>query len=301
MNKLFSASILTVMALSATTANAEKTRSSFFTNDYIGDGHDRWRSGGYTLSYGFEGDKIGTPFNIQLRSEIISAWGSSKQADDDDRLYVGAIGIGAFVTKRYGFTDINFGGEILAIGDQTGVAKFQGAFHDLIGISGGYNPGEQPHSHLADAFTGTLSAEAAMNYYIGSNTLVRPFVAGQYGYETFLRAGADVVIGNMSNADRWLRDPVSGFIQPSSSQKSNYMGDYSLVAGFDVTTISESTFFPDHGDVELEPMRIRSRLGLQKGIGNKISIFYGATHLTKEFSTQYEGQTVGTISIEYLF
>jgi hypothetical protein len=301
MNKFFAASILTAIALSSTIASAEETRSSFFTNDYIGDGRDRWRSGGYTLSYGFEDDKIGTPFNLQLRSEIISAWDSSKQADTDDRLYVGAIGIGAFATKRYGFTDISLGGEILAVGDQTGVAKFQGAFHDILGFSGGYNPGEQPHSHLANAFTGILAAEAAMNYYVGSNTVVRPFVGGQYGYETFLRAGADVVIGNMSNAERWIRDPISGFIQPSSSQKSNYMEGYSLVAGFDVTTISESAFFPDHGDVELEPMRIRSRLGLQKGFSNGFSIFYGATHLTKEFSTQYEGQTVGTISIESFF
>lgn len=290
-----------LLTLSAAAAAAGPTKSSFFTNDFIGDGHDRWRSGSYSLNLGYEDDRFGVPYDIRLRSEIISGWGSSLQSDNDDRMYVGALGLGAFVNQNFGFADLTLGGEILAVGDQTGMADLQGAAHDAFGMSNdSYNPDTEPHAHIEDKFTGMLSAEGAMNYYFGSNGLVRPYAGAQYGYETFLRAGADVVIGNMSNADRWSRDPVSGFIQPSSSNRADAMEGFNLVAGLDFTAVTDSEFFPSESDVDLEPMRVRARLGGQASFGG-FSVFYGATHLTKEFESQYEGQTVGTISIERLF
>lgn len=285
------------LILMAGSASAESVKSSFFTNDFIGDGNDRWRSASYTRFYGFTGDRTGgIPYDLRIRGEIISPWGDNQQAQDDDRPYAGVLGFGAFANHRIGFTDINAGAEIVMMGDQTGLPRFQNGFHEAFGFDG-YMPEEDTHMHIPDKFSGAISAEVATNYYVGQKGSVRPFVAGHFGYETYLRAGVDMMWGGYSYAEQYVRDPVSGFIQPSSPTRSSAMEGFTIIGGFDYSAMTSSDFFPDDADVEIEPGRLRARLGIQSLIG-PASVFYGATFLGEEFKTQSEGQTVGTLSIE---
>jgi hypothetical protein len=299
MKYLLLSSIAAISCLSEA-ASAGSIRSSFFTNDYIGDGHDRWRSGSFTTFFGFEGDRTGGwAHDFRLRTEIISPWGSDEQPNNSDRPYAGMIGLGAFVNERIGLTEINIGGEVVMMGDQTGLQSFQDGFHELFGFDG-YTSDGASHVKIEDSFGAMMSAEAATSYFVGSEGALRPYLSAQFGYETFLRAGVDFIWGNYSFAEQFVRDPVSGFIQPSSSGRASAMEGFSFIAGVDYTAMTDSDLFPEHSDVDLKPGRFRGRLGVQGKIG-AASVFYGVTHLTEEFESQVEGQTVGTLSVEFPF
>ena len=209
------------------------------------------------------------------------------------------LGFGVFANDRYGALQYNAGLEVLFTGDQTKIADFQQGFHDLTGIAG-YLPDDMPHEHLDDSVTGMVSAELARPYTISDGFSVRPFVGVQAGYETFGRVGVDLLINGYSNAQRYVRDPVSGFLQPSSPERASHMQDMSFLLGVDYTYVTRSDFFPDWSDVEMTNSRFRARAGVQVAI-RKVSTFFGLTYFSKEFESQVESQTIGIVSLEFPF
>ena len=286
------------LALPAAMASAQ-TSSSFLTNDYLGDGHDRWRSGGYTKFFSYEPSaEWDASIDIRMRSEILSPWGSTEQPANQDRPYAGMLGFGLFLNDYWGPVDYNVGAEALFAGDRTGVQKFQDAFHETFGLDG-YTP-QAGHDKLENDATGMISVEMARKYTVGDVGAVRPFVMGKFGYEDLLRVGVDVMIGGYGSADRYVRDPISGFLQPSSAQRADAMTGVSLLAGIDYSFVGNDYLITDGGSVDFQSGRTRSRLGIQAGLG-PMSVFYGATHLSEEFQGQVEGQTVGTLSVEFNF
>ncbi len=281
-------------------ASAESINSSFFTNDFFGDGRDRWRSASYTIFFGFEGDNTGgIAHDLRARAEIISPWGARDQPTNGDRPYVGMLGFGIFANDSYGDLQYSAGVEVLFTGEQTNIADFQQGFHDLTGIAG-YLPEDMPHEHVGDSVTGMVSAEIARAYTLSDNFSVRPFVGAQAGYETFGRVGVDLLIDGYANAQRYVRDPVSGFLQPSSPERVHRMTDMSFLLGADYTYVTHSEFFPDWSNVEMTNSRIRARAGVQIRI-RKVSTFFGFTYLSKEFESQVESQTIGVLSLEFPF
>lgn len=286
--------------LFASVCFAKPTKSSFFTNDYMGDGHDRWRSASYTLFLGFEGQATGgLAHDYRARMEIISPWGARKQPSDDDRPYVGIFGLGLFANDSYGSLQYNVGAEILFTGDQTNIADFQQGFHEKTGIDG-YLPQDMPHEHVGDSVSGQISGEIATNYALGEYVYVRPFAGAQAGYETFARVGFDLLIDGYSNAKQYVRDPISGFLQPSSSERASKMKGVSFLFGADYTYVTHSDFFPSWSDIEMRNSRLRVRAGIQARI-RKVSTFFGMTYLSKEFVSQAESQRIGVISLEFPF
>ncbi len=286
--------------LAAASASADPTKSSFFTNDFFGDGRDRWRSASYTLFLGFEGENTGgVAHDIRIRAEIISPWGSRNQPTGNDRPYVGMLGLGVFVNESFGQLQYNVGAEILATGDQTNIADFQQGFHDLTGIAG-YLPKDMPHEHVGDSVTGMVSAEFARGYTLAEGFYFRPFVGAQVGYETFGRVGFDILVDGYADAKRYVRDPISGFLQPASPERASKMNDMSFLLGADYSYVTHSDFFPHWSDVEMTNERLRARAGVQVRI-RKVSTFFGITYLSKEFESQVESQTIGVLSLEFPF
>lgn len=284
----------------ASTASADTTMSSFFSNDYLGDGQDRWRSAGYTLFFGFEGDNTGgIAHDFRARAEIISPWGAKTQPTDNDRPYVGMLGFGVFANDSFGKWQYNVGAEVLFTGDQTQIANFQQGFHDLTGIAG-YSPNDMSHEHVSDNVTGMISAEIARGYELNDSFSFRPFAGVQAGYETFGRIGFDLLIDGYANSQRYVRDPISGFLQPSSSDRATKMNDMSFILGVDYTYFTHSDFFPGWADVEMKKARSRIRVGAQVRI-RKVSTFFGLTYLSKEFKSQVESQTIGVLSLQFPF
>ena len=56
-----------------------------FTNDYFGDGHDRWRSGSYQRSYYSERYRIKRTdgSELRVRGEMVTPWPPSRQPGGD--------------------------------------------------------------------------------------------------------------------------------------------------------------------------------------------------------------------------
>jgi hypothetical protein len=268
-----------------------------FTNDIVDGGHDRWQTGSYQRSF-FYGDLDGSlesALEYRLRGQLVSPWYNT--AAFDDRHYGAALGAGVFHHSGFGNLDTRIGGELLMIGDQTGLDTLQYTFHDLLGFDKAYDVRTRNDPHIADDFSAKLEGEVALNFDLGKNTLLRPYATAEVGAETSVRAGADVVFGPMTRGDSkfWTRDVVTG--QPLTINSSPGL---SFVAGFDVGHVESSYFFPDTSEAAIKHDRFRGRIGVQTTIG-ALNVFYGHTWLSEEFVGQPEIQSLGSVSISLAF
>ncbi|GAA6206852.1 hypothetical protein NBRC116601_01450 [Cognatishimia sp. WU-CL00825] len=183
-------------------------------NDFLGDGHDRWRSGSIAASHIF-----GTPWggalptrpgeNIELRilGQIIAPE-NLVSPGVGDRPYVGALSLGVHTHFKPKMIDYSLGADVVILGPQTGLADLQSWLHQGFGLAG------PSASVLANQVGNDVKlaavAEAGQVFNIGANSQIRPFAEARFGLETLLRVGFDLSIGaNMAN-DLWVRDPVSG-------------------------------------------------------------------------------------------
>lgn len=263
--------------------------ASYFTNDYFGDGHDRWRSGGYSKSVVYETPLgFGEEIELRGRAEIISPWGAGIQTPD--RAYTGVVGFGAFMHANAGNVDIKYGAEVIATGRQTGLHLLQEAVHEVIGHDG-YVPGQPGEVVLCDCVYGMGMVEAAYGARLSGMT-VRPFVEAQAGYETYGRVGVDVYIGSVGEAVDFTRDPVSGFSLPYKHESIGR--GFGVVVGYDVAHVSDSVLLGE--DVRLTPERHRLRAGVMGSLGG-LQVFGGVSALSKEFDEQLEDQVVGVFSV----
>ncbi len=143
----------------------------------------------------------------------------------------------------------------------------------------------------------TLVFEAGRSFAAGDALRLRPFVEGRWGAETLIRAGADLVIGQVGQGELLVRDPVSG--QRYRAIQNDWQG-YALVLGADIAHVSDSVFLPGGAGYEINDTRERVRAGLHWQ-GEKSSAFYGVTWLSEEFSGQDRGQVVGSLRLDFEF
>ncbi|MHA3916672.1 lipid A-modifier LpxR family protein [Halovulum sp. GXIMD14793] len=274
------------------------------TNDAIGDGHDRYRSHASQKSYFFKNLHNGIETELRYRLEIISP--ASTRRNPSDRPYVGAIGIAAFAHLDSGRTHFRIGGELLAVGDQTGVARLQQATHEALGLARRgrtYLPEESNQPSLRNQILPMFQIEASRNLPIRNAVNLRPFVEGQLGYENKLTVGADLIVGQMAANRRWAREVVTGALQGTKQDIFRLQDPIStsLVAGFDIAFVSSSAFIPESSSLTLEAIRYRARLGLQTTLSDSFSMFVGQAWLSKEFTQQRNSQRLGIIAFDLRF
>ena len=195
MVRLIAAALAVVLAASAAPAQDMQILGfgRLFNNDRIGDGGDKWRTGSYHLSMirgrSWTGELPDQPFALQefrFRSEIIAPRGTT-----DDRPYVGAVSLGVHTHFGLGPLNASLGGDVTAIGPQTGVSALQETFHDLFSI-----PDPQgTDTQLENAFLASGTAELSWPVRVSETVTLRPFVEAQAGVETLARVGGDVVLG----------------------------------------------------------------------------------------------------------
>ena len=271
-----------------------------FSNDALGDGHDRWRTGSYSVSrirgIGWSGDLpqgFGEILEFRARAETLAP-GSLVNPDVGDRRYAGVLAFGLHTHfNRRGF-DVALGADLAFVGPQTGLSRFQGGVHDLLGLPEATVYDDQ----LGNAVYPTLVAELGRSVGIAGTARLRPFVEAQAGIETFLRVGGDLVIGQFGQGDLMLRDGATGqrfrAIDGSPGQ------GVSLVLGGDVTQVFASKLLPIGDDATLSDTRTRLRAGVHWQ-GEKASVFYGLSYLGREFEQQPEGQVLGSLSLNMKF
>ncbi|MBY6048384.1 lipid A-modifier LpxR family protein [Vannielia litorea] len=270
-----------------------------FTNDVLGDGYDRWRTGAYTLSiaYGpdWEGaapDRFGQLLEFRLRSELIAPQSLTSPAADDRR-FAGALTFGVHSYSKMGAADFRAGVDLTLTGPQTGLGELQNSIHKTFGLEETTVLGDQiPNNSYA-----TVSAELSRELAFG-NARLRPFVELQHGVESFARVGADVTFGSYGQGALMARDSTTG--HRYQVIRSNAVSGFSFLLGGDFAKVFSSAYLPEEDGIELTDTRTRIRAGMNWQ-GENRGLFYGLTYLSEEFETQPEGQLVGALQLRLFF
>ncbi len=279
-----------------------------FSNDALIDGRDRWRSGSYSLSLlrgdariaqGWRGALPGEPGAIieyRLRNEIISPFvgGLAGPRDRTDRPYVGALSFGVHTHYALGPAEVSLGLDLVATGPQPGVSAVQEAFHDLVG----FQPVRGTDTQIGNGVHPAVTLALGWPLQLSDRVTLRPFVEAQAGVEDMLRIGGDLVIGTIGHEDLWLRDGPTGQLYRGIRAPREGLA---LVIGADLAQVEGSLYLPAARGYAPEPRRARARAGVHWQSGPKTSFFYGLTWLSPEFVGQPEGQTVGSLTLDFNF
>lgn len=270
-----------------------------FTNDYIGDGHDRWRTGAYTWSVirgpEWQGDlpgRLGQIMEYRAASQIVAPM--RVRADSVDRPYVGRLSFGVHSHAQLGPFEVSLGADLVVLGPQTRLADGQKALHDLFGFSGPHGTDFQ----IGNAVRLAGTAELAWPLHLSDRVLLRPFAEAQAGVEDTMRVGADVIVGHVGQSDLFTRDNSTGHLIRAVTGPEH---GFALVAGADWTQVGNSLYLPADEGYSAIGERWRTRLGVHWQVGPQTSFFYGLTRLSEEFDGQDEGQTLGSLKLNFNF
>lgn len=268
-----------------------------FTNDFLGDGQDRWRTGSFTISpiwgRGWNGQlpgDIGSLLEFRARGEIIAP-SNLARPNPDDRRWAGTYTFGLHTHFAFASNDVRLGADLAIVGPQTGLDDFQDFLHDVLGQT---NPGVFG-TQIGNGVFPTLSGEVGRDLALSDGVRLRPFVEAAAGVETFMRVGGDLVIGQYGRGALLLRDTTTG--HRYAAVKLDQPNGISLIVGGDIARMEHSEYL---NDSELKDTRKRLRGGVHWR-GNWGEIFYGATWLGKEFQGQKDDQIVGSIKVDFLF
>ena len=272
------------------------------TNDYFGDGKDRWRTGSLTSSrvWGSEWAgqapaRFGDLIELRLSSEIFAPSNVNRPAAAD-RPYAGALSIGAHTHFKWQGFDTALGADMVVTGAGTGLGAFQREVHKILGatvpsqttlddqISGGLHP----------TFVGEMSRDVALT----PNLRLRPFLEGRAGAETMVRAGVDLTFGQIGRGELLVRESVTG--HRYRVVRDEDVTGFTFLLGADVAHVADSIYLPEERGYELTESRDRVRAGVHWQ-GESSSAFYGVTYLGEEFEAQTEGQLVGSLRIKFSF
>ncbi|PJE29230.1 hypothetical protein SAMN06297129_1160 [Pseudooceanicola antarcticus] len=302
MRSLFAAgTLLFLIALGLAAPASARERLGYgrlISNDFIGGGQDRWRTGSVASSRvwgpGWDGqlpDRAGELLELRFLGQIIAPDNLETPAPGDRR-YATALSFGLHSHFDLGGYETALGGDLVITGEETGLPGFQDALHDLLDV-----PGPSDATRAAAVPSGvhpTLVLESGRSFSAGPAQL-RPFVEGRMGDETLLRAGVDISFGAIGRGELMVRDPVTGqryrVVQDEAARGSSF------VLGGDIAHVASSIYL---SDAELREDRSRLRAGMHWQ-GDTMSGFYGLTWLGEEFSGQDEGQLIGSVRLKFEF
>ncbi|WP_339113237.1 lipid A-modifier LpxR family protein [Thioclava sp. GXIMD2076] len=273
--------------------------SRFQYNDLIGDGHDRWQSGGISVSVlaGREPEATlpAQPFALwefRLSGAVIAPQSLTRPAAQDRR-YVSRSELSARSYFEQGGWQGMVGFGLVGIGPDTLPGKVQKELHDLLDQP---DPSAAQDDQLGDEIWPMVAAELRYPVDLGPQTRLVPFVSGKSGDEDLLTAGVDLLI-NAPQPMLWLRDDTLGRLYMGLGDK--YTGGTTFGLGADVTHVGHSNLFPE-GGVEAEDTRYRLRAFVSHS-WDTMRLSYGATWLSEEYVGQPEGQVVGDLRLDIRF
>lgn len=285
-----------VPALADENSNAHV--ESLFTNDFFGDGRDRWHTGSLSLSI-VQSDSgqiaLGRSEHgateWRFRTEIISP-SNTETPHPSDRYYVGLLSAGIHRHAYQNGWGVSYGLDFIATGPGTGMGRFQKWFHGLFGQDVSKSLSKQ----VKNAIYPTVTFEIGHSIALSDQITARPFMEMQAGAETLGRVGFDLDFGQ--HCEISPRDVTTGFRYAfgcNSSASTNH-----LTLGADLTKVFDSHLVAGPVDLQIEDYRARVRLG---GLTrtNGADFFYGVTWLSEEFRGQLGSQVLGSISVNFRF
>lgn len=302
--KLIAVVALAVLTSMLTEARAQQAPplsvGRLFSNDFLGDGHDRWRSGSYSLSL-FTGTNDssrllpipGDLLEYRVRSEIIAP-SSLAVAGAEDRPYAGILSFGVHTHFRGSGFEYSVGLDLVAVGPQTRLFSFQQDVHDVLG----FDPIDPEIQQLSNDIFPTITLEMAHSIEITESVLMRPFFEIQAGVERYVRAGLDMAIGNLGRNHIRSRDVTTGHRYRSGTGSAQT--GLIFVAGADIARVFASKYLTEELGYDFNRERARARLGVEYQ-GKSTTLFYGLTWLGKEFRGQTDSQVVGSLQANIRF
>ncbi|HSF64801.1 MAG TPA: lipid A-modifier LpxR family protein, partial [Paracoccaceae bacterium] len=232
-----------------------------FTNDALGDGQDRWRTGSYQVSWlrgpDWTGSLPGTAGQIieyRFRGEIVAP-SNLRDPDPADRRYAGMVSLGIHTHFDWAGYETRLGFDLVGVGPSTGMGSFHRSMHELFSMP---SPAGALDTQLGNAIRPTVSAEIGRSFDLGGTT-ARPFVEAQAGVESLLRLGGDLTFGRFGEGGLMLRDVTSG--QRVDGIRGADGTGLTFTLGGDVAHVLESHLLPDGGAAELRDTRSRLRAG----------------------------------------
>ena len=271
------------------------------TNDLIGDGKDRWRTGSITTSriygYGWNGAapaRFGELLELRLQGQIIAPKDLTS-ANPSDRPWAGALSFGLHSHMKRDQTEIALGADLVMIGPQTRLDELQDALHGALGAP--RLSDDMLALQIPNTIRPTLVFEAGQMIDLGPSFSMRPFAEARAGDETLVRIGADFTVGSIGSGELLVRESVTG--QRYRAVYDSVPG-YSFTVGGDIAYVADSVYLPEDRGYELTSHRDRLRAGFHWQ-GEKASAFYGLTYLGKEFTGQGEGQVTGSVRLKLSF
>ncbi len=273
------------------------------SNDFIGDAHDRWRTGATQASVMFGRDwqgSLGSQYfdTMELRgSAEIAAPDNLDEPAQGDRPYasVARLGVHSHFNQQLSRTNFDMGVGVEVLGPQTKLDDFQANFHRWIGSSQASD--ETLGGQVKDDIYGYGHIEAARPYDLGASSRVTPFIEGHAGAETFARVGADFEFGGLISDDLQVRDYTTG--QTYTTIRGS-LSALTLTAGADLGYMVDSAMLPDDDAYDMVQERARARAAV-KWEGRQSSASFGVTYLSKEFDNQPTGQVLGSFNLKYKF
>lgn len=300
---LAAAALLVAVALAVPAVAQERVTLGWgrlLTNDAIGDGKDRWRTGSYVLNRvrgpSWSGElptRPGEILEFRLRVETLAP-ADLVTPGPLDRRYVGALTLGMHTHFQMAGIESSVGLDAVIVGPQTGISRLHGDLHDALGLPAPTVFGGQ----IADDIFPTLTAEFGRTLDFGSSVSFRPFVEAQAGAETLLRVGGDFTFGHVATDALMLRDNSTG--QRYRAVAGDRVQGISVLLGGDIAEVYDSEYFLATDAITPSDTRKRLRAGMHWQ-GAQSEVFYGVTWLGKEFDEQPDDQLLGSINLRLQF
>lgn len=276
-------------------------RGAIFSNDFLGDGKDRWRTSSYSVSRTFGAawngenpQQFGEILEFRIRAETIAP-SNLVAGGPPDRRYAGALTFGLATHFRSGGVDFRVGADVVVTGPQTGIGSLQSEIHKLIGAP---EPGAGVlAAQIPNGFHLTADTEMSRNLQITERLTWRPFLGASVGAEPMLRIGGDLLVGTGLQGNLMLRDVTTGQLYTGIRGAGT---GWSLALGGDIAKVFDSIYLPASGGYALTKSRKRLRAGLYRQ-ADKTSFFYGLSWLGKEFKAQKSTQVLGSFQVTVKF
>ena len=291
-------------------------------NDLLGDGKDRYKSGGITQTIVIPERAVSaerlflgyaTAFEIQGRA-FVATPNDTARVTPTDRPHAQYAGVGIYLrltgrpdkltsTATY-FTEDRIGLELGWQGDPLPLFDIQDGIHS----ANGGRTVRTPANTLDPEFLINLEARRTFRIhtdYAGLDWQAAPYVHASLGMrENALRLGNDLIVGSSLEARTWNSDLAVGTLIPGGSRPRSGFQWLAWIGG-DVGFIGSDVFldggFSGNGpSVDKRPVTLRARAGVMLE-WESFAISYSATWLSPEFRTQPQGQIIGAVQIKFDF
>ncbi|NAZ35432.1 lipid A-modifier LpxR family protein [Rubellimicrobium sp. CFH 75288] len=274
-----------------------------FSNDFFGDGGDRWRTGSYAVSVmrgdGWDGSPPGWGegplLEWRFRSEIIAPRSLSGPRADD-RPYAASFAFGLHSHWSLGPGEVAAGADLVTTGPQTGLGRLMANLHERFDLP--RIDDSVLRSQIGDGVHPHVSVAYAQPVRIASSVTLRPFAEAQAGVEDLARLGADVIVGGAVDGSLWLRDIPSGQLYRGIEGPGR---GAALTFGADWASVGGSIWLPESRGILAEPERWRARAGVHWQVAPDTSFFYGLSWLSPEVVGQGAGQLTGQLKLNFNF